>query len=125
MAEALMNPRRLVAAFALFAIAACAQAQSMQDPTRPALAGASDGESGAAPAGPQLESVLIARHPGGRNLAVINGDTVRQGDTYKGARVARITHSSVELVRGKDREVLQMSPPDETGSVVKRLARLQ
>ena len=126
MAEALIRSRRLMAAFVLLGATLCASAQTMQDPTRPALsAPVQEGEGGNASLGPQLESILIARRPGGRNLAVIDGDTVRQGQLYKGARVARITHNSVELVRGKDREVLQMSPPDEPGSVVKRVARLQ
>lgn len=124
MAEALIRSRRVLATFVLCALAACVHAQSLQDPTRPMQAGAGAGD-GAANIGPQLESVLITRRPGGRNLAVIGGETVRQGDMYKGARVARITHNSVELVRGKDREVLQMMPPDEAGNVVKRLARLQ
>lgn len=124
MAEALIRSRRWLAAAVLCALAAGAHAQSLQDPTRPVQPSA-DGADAGANIGPQLESVLITHRPGGRNLAVIDGDTVRQGDMYKGARVARITRNSVELIRGKDREVLQMSPPDEAGAVIKRLARLQ
>jgi MSHA biogenesis protein MshK len=83
-------------------------------------------EAGGAPAaGPQLQSVLIARQPGGRQVAVIDGETVRLGEEYKGARVARITPTAVELVRGKERQVLRLPSADEPGAAMKAVARLQ
>jgi MSHA biogenesis protein MshK len=64
----------------------------------------------AADAEPRLQSVLISPRQGGRHVAVINGETVRLGDTYKGARVARMTQGQVELVRGRERQVLRLEP---------------
>jgi MSHA biogenesis protein MshK len=60
--------------------------------------------------------VLIGRQPGGRHVAVIDGDTVRLGETWKGARVARITPHEVVLVRGKERQVLKLAPDAATGA---------
>lgn len=124
MAEAVIRTCCLLAAAALSLALAGAHAQSLQDPTRPPAMLAA-GESGAGTAGPQLQSVLIARQPGGRHVAVIDGDTVRLGDEYKGARVARITQDSVELVRGKERQVLKLPKADEVDGSVRRAARLQ
>jgi MSHA biogenesis protein MshK len=105
---------RLIAAAALMA-AAQAAAQALPDPTRPPasiLAPASAASADAAPAsaGPQLQSVLIARHPGGRHVAVIDGQTVQLGDKYKGALLTRMTATEVVLVNGKSRQVLKLYP---------------
>jgi MSHA biogenesis protein MshK len=126
MDEALILPRLLVAVALCAALGA--HAQSLQDPTRPPPLGPATAD-GAQAAGPQLQSVLIARQPGGRHVAVIDGDTVRQGELWRGARVARIAATEVELVRGKERQVLRL-PVDEAvspsaGSAVKPVARLQ
>jgi MSHA biogenesis protein MshK len=102
----------LIAACAL-AVAATASAQALQDPTRPPdsmVAGSS--ASGSAPAGPQLQTILIGRAPGGRHLAVIDGETVRPGDSFHGARVARIAENEVELVRAGVRQVLRLTAQD-------------
>lgn len=99
----------------LLSASTLAGAQALQDPTRPpAVLMAGQGAAGqpaAAPVtrAPQLQSVLIAREPGGRHLAVIDGETLRLGDTYKGARVARIEQDQVELVRGSTRQVLKLN----------------
>ena len=99
----------------LLAASNLAPAQALQDPTRPPAAlMAGQGASGqaAAPAverGPQLQSVLIARQPGGRHVAVIDGETLRLGDSFRGARVARIEQNEVELVRGRTRQVLKLN----------------
>lgn len=123
MAEALTPMRSLLAA-AMLLVPVAAGAQALQDPTRPpALATPGDGAGAAS--GPQLQSVLISRRPGGRHVAVIDGDTVRLGETYKGARVARIAQHEVELVRGKERQVLKLPTDIEPGSAVKPVARLQ
>ena len=101
-------------------------AQALQDPTRPPAAlmagqGAAAGQPAAAQANrmPQLQSVLISRQPGGRHVAVIDGETLRLGETYKGARVARIEQDEVELVRGRTRQVLKLNAaaPAQAGSV--------
>ena len=87
-------------------------AQALLDPTRPPVGmdrGAAD--AGAADAGPRLQSVLIARHAGGRHIAVIDGETVRLGETFKGSRVARVSADQVVLVRGAERQVLRLDAP--------------
>jgi len=92
-----------------------AAAQALRDPTRPPafLLPGGPAARAAAPvaSGPQLQSILIARQPGGRHVAVIDGETVRLGDTWKGARVARMSPNEVELVRGSERRVLKLNAP--------------
>ena len=100
----------------LLACAGSAGAQALQDPTRPPaalMAGQGSAAAGAVPApaaqrAPQLQSVLIARQSGGRHIAVIDGETLRLGDTYRGARVVRIEQNEVELRRGDARQVLKL-----------------
>lgn len=124
MAETLTLARRGALAAFLFLAQACVQAQALQDPTRPFAAAATvDGDETAI--GPQLQSVLIARQAGGRHVAVIDGETVRLGETFRGARVARITPREVELVRGKDRQVLRLSSLEEPSPAVKPVTRLK
>ncbi len=110
--------RACLAALGLALAAACslpAAAQALRDPTRPPASRVPGGAGAraASPAsnGPQLQSILIARQPGGRHVAVIDGETVRLGDSYKGARVARMTPNEVELVRGSERRVLKLNAP--------------
>jgi len=97
------------------AAALVAAAQGLPDPTRPpasVLSPAVAGSLVAAPqsSGPQLQSVLIARHPGGRHVAVIDGQTVLLGEKYKGAQLTRMTDTEVVLVNGKSRQVLKLYP---------------
>ena len=101
----------LLAGAALFA--ANSQAQALEDPTRPpaSLMQAAPGSAvPAAPSAPQLQSVLIARHDGGRHVAVIDGQTVRLGEHYKGAVLASMTETEVVLQRGSERQVLKLFP---------------
>lgn len=89
-----------------------ASAQGLLDPTRPpAGLGQSDAATAAGDGAPRLQSVLIAPKAGGRHVAVIDGETVRLGDTFKGARVARMTQGEVVLERGAERQVLRMEAP--------------
>jgi MSHA biogenesis protein MshK len=129
MAEAVNRTHRLLAAAALCGACLCGHAQSLQDPTRPPAITAV-GEHGAplSIAGPQLQSVLISRQPGGRHVAVIDGDTVRLGESFRGARVTRITAGEVELARGKERQVLKLArdaADGQDGSTVTPIARLK
>jgi MSHA biogenesis protein MshK len=88
-----------------------AGAESLADPTRPPAALGERGAAGApGDAAPRLQSVLIAPGAGGRQVAVIDGETVRLGQSYKGARVTRMTQTQVELVRGRERQVLRLEP---------------
>ncbi|GAB3452011.1 hypothetical protein GCM10027321_00170 [Massilia terrae] len=124
MAETLTIPRCMALATVLFLAQACAHAQALQDPTRPAAVQA-NGDGDEASSGPQLQSVLISRRPGGRHVAVIDGETVRLGESFKGARVARITPQEVELVRGKDRQVLRLSSIEDAAGTVKPVTRIK
>jgi len=100
-----------LAAVLMLAASGVAAAQTLQDPTRPPanMLAAISGPV-ASSAGPQLQTILIGRAPGGRHLAVIDGETVRPGDDFHGARVARIADNEVELVRGRERQVLRLVP---------------
>ncbi|RYE93485.1 MAG: hypothetical protein EOO78_27025 [Oxalobacteraceae bacterium] len=106
-------------AAALTLAAGAAASQALQDPMRPPAslmtATAGVGTAPAPAAAPQLQTILIGRAPGGRHLAVIDGETVRPGDDFHGARVARIADNEVELVRGRARQVLRLVPT-ATGS---------
>ena len=92
-----------------------AAAQTLADPTRPPAAldaSRPDGADGL----PRLQSVLISPRAGGRHVAVIDGETVRLGGSFRGARVARMTENQVELVRGRERQVLRLDPVDSTAA---------
>jgi MSHA biogenesis protein MshK len=100
----------------LVAAAAQAHGQALQDPTRPpAAAMAASAAPAAAASGPRLQSILIGREAGGRHLAVIDGETVRLGEQFHGARVARIGDNEVELVRGAERQVLRLYAQEASG----------
>jgi MSHA biogenesis protein MshK len=93
-----------------------AQAQALQDPTRPpAAAMAPSAAPAAASNAPRLQSILVGREAGGRRLAVIDGETVRLGEQFHGARVTRIGDNEVELVRGKERQVLRLYALEAAG----------
>ena len=118
--------RRALSACCLFAGASLAAAQALQDPTRPPASLAAPqagafGTAAAAPAkkAPRLQSVLIARQPGGRHVAVIDGETLRIGDSFQGARVTRIEQNEVELSRGNARQVLKLNAavPANAGAI--------
>ena len=102
----------------LIGLLACAPAvaQTLADPTRPPAALDASRPDAAADGLPRLQSVLIAPRAGGRQVAVIDGETVRLGDSFRGARVARMTQNEVELVRGRERQVLRLDAPNAAGS---------
>ena len=85
-----------------------AAAQSLADPTRPPALLDTSRADGAADGLPRLQSILISPRAGGRHVAVIDGETVRLGDSFRGARVARMSQTQVELVRGRERQVLRL-----------------
>lgn len=93
---------------AVLAFGACmfgAHAGPLPDPTRPPP-GLYQGSGDASHLGPQLQSILIAS--GGRQVAVIDGQTVRLGELFRGARVVRMTETSVTLARGSQHQVLRL-----------------
>ncbi|HEX7642669.1 MAG TPA: MSHA biogenesis protein MshK [Burkholderiaceae bacterium] len=83
---------------------AAAQTENLPDPTKPPAAFV-HGE--AVPAGPVLQSILIAPT---HRLAVISGKTVYVGDSVEGAKVASIAENEVVLQSGKGRQVLRLYP---------------
>lgn len=106
--------RRLAVALLACAGAVDAAAQALVDPTRPVNAApasaAGAGDIAARPVRPRLQSVLVSNKPGGRTVAVINGQTVRPGSTIDGASVVSITETAVVLRRGKSLETLSLYP---------------
>lgn len=104
-----MNRYSLAALLALCALP-CA-AQQLQDPTKPPAEAtpAPVGPGGpVVAAGPQLQSVLIGSR--GRQVAVIDGQTVRQGERVGDAVLVRVGKNEAVLRRGKTLQVLTLFP---------------
>lgn len=99
--------KRLLALCGLFTLGA--QAQPLQDPTRPPVQLLQPVPGAKLESAPQVQSILVGRGAGGRRVAVIDGETVRVGDRVRGARVAAISATTVELQRGSKREVLTLT----------------
>jgi len=98
-----------------------AQAQALDDPTRPPAAlWAPASAAPAVAARPQLQSVLISTQPGGRRLAVIDGQTVRVGSKVGGAVVTEIRDTAVLLRRGKSLETFKLYPSSKTDNKADR-----
>jgi MSHA biogenesis protein MshK len=90
--------------------ASLAHAAPFADPTRPPGTLNDDGAAAATPAGPRLESVLIAPD---RRVAVISGQQVRLGGKYGEGQVVRITESEVVIRHGEGTETLRLLPEAE------------
>jgi len=112
----------LFAALPLAAATAQAQglAQGLVDPTRPAWAAGQPGAVEEAPAGTQLQSVLISSR---RRLAVINGATVPLGGMVGEARLVKISETEVVLKKGEETEVLKLYPGIDKQPVKRGTAR--
>jgi len=110
---------KLAGALALALSAAPLAAQTLSDPTQPPAALLSPARPGDAPASAPvaagLQSVLISRSPGGRKVAVINGQVVRVGERFGGATVIGIGPNSVTLRRGKAVETMKLFPSTPAG----------
>jgi MSHA biogenesis protein MshK len=119
MDDAVKTVTTLSTAALLLAASLPLSAQQLSDPTRPPARFDSSRPPGAAYGDtPQLQSVLLVPGQGGRRVAVIDGQTVRPGDHYQGARVVRISQGEVELVRGRERQVLKLNKePLETAVI--------
>lgn len=95
-------------------------AQALTDPTQPPASLAAPGALPAAAggvdlSGPVLQSILMSREEGGRRIAVINGELLRQGARYGDAVVERVGEAEVVLRRGKKRETLRLFPATPGG----------
>lgn len=98
-----------------------AQAQALDDPTRPPAAlWAPAGAATVAPARPRLQSVLISSQPGGRRVAVIDGQLVRVGSKVGDAVVTDIRDTAVLLRRGKSLETFKLYPDSKTDKMTDR-----
>jgi MSHA biogenesis protein MshK len=103
------------------AVAIPETAQRLPDPTRPpAAALQAPPGTGAAAADvlPQLQSVMLGA-AGSQRIAVIDGQSVRVGESFRGARVVRIADSEVELQRGRERQVLHLYVQDSAGGITR------
>ncbi|MYM26122.1 MSHA biogenesis protein MshK [Duganella sp. FT135W] len=105
--------KRLLCSLLLLAGAvAAARAQTLADPTQPPpesrLLPQSQSDLPAMPRGPQLQSVLIGSH--GREVAVIDGQTVRKGEKFNGAVLMEVRKNQVVLQKGRDKQVLTLFP---------------
>jgi MSHA biogenesis protein MshK len=105
--------KKIVAAIAVLAGLPAMAQQALPDPTRPppeVLAPQAERAGPALPpaSGPQLQSVLLARRPGGRRLAVIDGAIVPLGGKVGAAVLVEVRESSVVLQRGKQKQVLKL-----------------
>ena len=109
-----MTARLLAALLWVAASAGAASAQALRDPTLPPAqltsAGAGDAATPAEAARPVLQSVLIGHLPGGRRVAVIDGQTVRIGEKFKGAVLASVSDNQAVLLRGGNKLVLLLYP---------------
>lgn len=106
-----MADRIKAAVFALCMFGGSAVASPLADPTRPPNASDSAPEQpGTVPAGPRLESVLIAPD---RRIAVISGQQVPLGGKYGEGRVVRITETEVAIREGAATQVLKLFPGSE------------
>jgi MSHA biogenesis protein MshK len=106
--------RRLstLCALVCFALSGAAVAQSLADPTMPPPesrllpSGAQDAP--AVSTGPQLQSVLIGSR--GREVAVIDGQTVRKGEKFHGAVLVEVGKNRVVLQNGRNKQILTLFP---------------
>jgi MSHA biogenesis protein MshK len=99
-----------LAAFpALLALALCAGAENLADPTLPPASLGQPESSHSAPvaSGPVLQSVLVSA---GRKVAVISGQTVTLGGKFGDAVVVKITEGEVALRTGNDVKILKLFP---------------
>lgn len=94
-----------------------AHAQTLADPTLPPpearLLAPGAADAPVASAGPQLQSILIGTR--GREVAVIDGQTLRKGDKIHGAVLVQIGKNQVVLQHGRAKQVLTLFPDTGTG----------
>jgi MSHA biogenesis protein MshK len=99
---------RLLAALAI-AAAGPVLAAPFADPTRPPTVSGSERPGAALPAGPRLESVLIAPD---RRLAIVSGQELTIGSRLGDGEVIAITESEVRIRRPGGEESLKLFVPD-------------
>nr|WP_315258352.1 MSHA biogenesis protein MshK [uncultured Duganella sp.] len=95
----------------LLMLSGVASAQTLTDPTQPPpesrLLPAGEAEAQVS-RGPVLQSVLIGSN--GRQVAVIDGQTVRKGEKFNGATLIQVSKNQVVLQNGKNKQILTLFP---------------
>jgi MSHA biogenesis protein MshK len=114
--------KRLLLLCACAALSGAAAAQQLADPTMPPpesrlLAPGAQDEVAVA-SGPRLQSVLIGAR--GREVAVIDGQTVRKGEKFHGAVLVEVGKNRVVLQNGRDKQILTLFP--DVGVAAKKAA---
>lgn len=91
----------------------------LSDPTRPADIPAAPalGPGTAAPTASGIQTVIL--RPGGKSVAVINGQHLEVGATVGDKRVVKISESEVVLKGPSGREVIKLTPEIEKTPVKK------
>jgi len=111
----------VIAGCVLLAGGASAGAQELGDPTRPP-----DAREAEAPAsssfGPVLQSIVLSPD---RRFAVIDGQTVKVGDTFRSARVIAIDVDSVRLRAEDGVTVMKLLPGTEKDASKSRISPVQ
>lgn len=88
-------------------LSAVASAQSAPDPTRPPDSILNNADIEAVNAGPVLQSVLVSP---GRNIAIINGQSVKLHQKFGDFRLVHIGETEVILRNGKETQTLKLFP---------------
>jgi MSHA biogenesis protein MshK len=114
--------KRLLMLCVCAVLSGVAAAQQLADPTMPPpesrlLAPGAQDEPAVAK-GPQLQSVLIGSR--GREVAVIDGQTVRKGEKFHGAVLLEVSKNRVVLQNGRDKQILTLFP--DAGADLKKPA---
>jgi MSHA biogenesis protein MshK len=110
-----------LAAAALSSLPARAQTGSPPDPTRPPNVSEVAGANTSAPAPTGLQAVIL--RPGGKSVAVINGQTVAVGGMVGDARLVSLTANEAVLSGPNGKEILKLAPAvDKTQSASARPA---
>lgn len=94
----------------LLLVAQAVAAQGLPDPIRPPASLAAEPDAEAANSGssaPLLQSIMISS---GRRMAIIAGQTVKQGDKFGDAKVVSIKENEVVLRNGDAVQTLKLFP---------------
>lgn len=102
-------------------LASAASAEALSDPTRPPV-GMSGKASGApweakteTPDAPLLQSVIL--HKGAEPRALVNGEWLRQGQTFGDLKIMKILVDRVVIKGPQGRQTLKMMPNVEMNAV--------
>ena len=86
---------RYLLATAYACMATASGAAITQDPTQPPLTMAAPGSSGSRANTPPSSTIQSITRRGGQHYAMINGETVKAGDTVSEGRIVQITDNAV------------------------------